>query len=388
MTTLGPLSKTMNRLQRHQHSAGHREPLRDLVGRVDLPSLVEQYAGPGRRSGSASFTYCCPNPQHPDRHPSFTVSRDPQGRWWAACWSQCAWHGDALALVQWLTGCDVRTAADRLRAFMGIHEYPDTWQPPAVKQRPAAPVIERRALPAHTPTPDALVCSEVMGKYLAHRQWPESVVQQFGLSVVTTQGVPAVRHPFYVLNADGVPEVDTWQDRLHLQGRKGSKWVAATGRPLPLYNMPALSMPDLAAVVICEGPADTVSATVALQSAAFPRIVAVGVAGARGWRSEWAPLFADMTVLVAADNDEAGHKLRRDIEADLLPIASELWHLQLPPDVNDLTDWCRRKGSAGVGEQLGKVLRAHAEPTAHDHLTRAMQLLTDAGITHTLETER
>jgi DNA primase len=97
----------------------HTDSLASLVARVDLAQLVEAYTGtPPRRSGG-SFLFSCPNPAHPDRNPSFTVSRDRTGKEWARCQSACAWHGDALDLVKWLRGLDTKEAAQELRDFLG-----------------------------------------------------------------------------------------------------------------------------------------------------------------------------------------------------------------------------------------------------------------------------
>jgi hypothetical protein len=133
------------------------------------------------------------------------------------------------------------------------------------------------------------------------------------------------------------------------------KWKGPKGVALPLYNVTALAG-DVRAVVICEGPADTISATVAMQSASEPRVVAVGVAGVKAWRSEWAHLFTGCMVLTAADNDEAGDGLRKKLEHDLLPVASSVQHLLLPPGINDFTDWCLQYGYARIGDEISAGL--------------------------------
>ena len=83
-------------------------PLSELVAAVELPALVEARSGQGRRSGGR-YLFRCPNPAHPDTHPSFTVWRTPAGKWRARCQSQCDWQGDALDLVQWLTAAPLLT---------------------------------------------------------------------------------------------------------------------------------------------------------------------------------------------------------------------------------------------------------------------------------------
>ncbi len=344
----------MNRLTNSGPIADHRQPLSDLVALVDLPALVQNYAGPGRGAGN-TVTFRCPNPQHSDRNPSFTVTKDNSGKWRAACWSQCQFRGDALDLVCWLDGCTKAEAADRLRSFMGLPAR-EIWVPP-VQKRPAAPP-EPKAVQALTAqqqkvnTPDAETCRKVMTSYLKHRGWNESVVDQFGLSVVAdSRGTLSIRHPFHADTPEGRAVV-AYQDRLvGKPDNDAPKWKGPKGVALPLYNVTALAG-EVRAVVICEGPADTISATVAMHQAAEPRVVAVGVAGVKAWRTEWAHLFTGRMVLTAADNDEAGDGLRKKLEHDLLPVASSVQHLLLPSDINDFTEYCLKYGHARIGDEI------------------------------------
>jgi hypothetical protein len=124
---------------------------------------------------------------------------------------------------------------------------------------------------------------------------------------------------------------------------------------LPLYNVAALAG-DVRAVLICEGPPDTISATVAMHAAAEPRVVAVGVPGAGSFRAEWADLFAGHLVLTVADSDEAGDKLRAHLEKHLLPVASSVQHLLLPSGIKDMTDWCLQYGYARIGDDISGAL--------------------------------
>lgn len=366
----------MDTLQDPRRNAEHGRPLADLVALVDLPALVERYSGQGRRSGG-SFTYRCPNPQHPDSTPSFTVSKDKRGRWRASCWSQCAWHGDALDLVRWLDGCDVPTGANKLRAFLGLPTT-ELWVPPTPK-RPA-PKREHRPtpLPTETRTPDADTCQDWLARYLRFRGWPAWVVAEFGLRVVLDdRGRVRVRHTFYGPTENDERVVLAYQDRA-LKGVE-PKWIGPKGVPLPLFNLPALGR-EVNAAVICEGPADTISATVALRSSAHLRVAAVGVAGVNGWRAEWAHLFAGLTVVTAADSDKAGDTLRATVERDLAPVADTLRHLKLPESCKDLTDWCDRRGFAGVGDDLGAVIGRGPVIESDEYLARWVALLTEAGL--------
>lgn len=346
------------------------EPLADLVARVDLPALVERYSGPGRGRGTA-FTFQCPNPQHADRHPSFTVTYKG-GKWLAACWSACNWRGDALALVQWLEGCDVRAAADRLRA---VNNEPalDTWTGPVRRTKPAPAPVAPAELPTDTRTPSPEACERTLARYLDYRGWPSWVVDEFGLSVVLDDyGRVRVRHTFYAPVEGGGREVVAWQDR-----GKDPKWIGAKGVPLPLYNLPALAA-DLSAVVVCEGPADTISAAVALRN--YPAIGAVGVAGTGGWRTEWAELLEGRTVITVADNDDAAQRLRDTMTRDLKHTRGRLVHVTPPDPLKDLTDWCQCVGFATVGTYLNGLARIEPPIESPEYLETWIRLLTEGGI--------
>jgi 5S rRNA maturation endonuclease (ribonuclease M5) len=202
----------------------------------------------------------------------------------------------------------------------------------------------------------------------------------FGLCVVLDDyGKPRVRHTFYRPTDDG-REVALWQDRATLPGKY--RWLTPRDATLTLYNLPALRCDDITGAVICEGPADTISATVALKQSAHMRIVAVGVPGAGNWQKQWAHLFDGLGVLIITDNDDAGLKLRADIERDLSRVHCTARHLTLPADVNDLNDWCLKHGHSAVGDVLGAATPHRPETDTHDPHARCIDLLNDAGITH------
>lgn len=345
----------MTRLTKTQTNAEHCDEITNLVALVDLPALVERYSGPGKGAGNR-FTYRCPNPQHADSTPSFHVYRDKRGKWRCTCWSQCNWKSkDALDLICWLEGCDIPRGKDKLRAFMGLPAS-DTWVPP-VQKRPAAPpmlkpqrTIAEQLQATRTPSPE--ICEQVMAEYLHWRGWSESDIRHFGLSVVLDDyGRVRVRHPFHEQTPEG-RKVVAWQDRA--KGNAKQKWIGPEGVTLPLHNVDALN-DEVRAVIICEGPADTISATVALHKSAHPRIVAVGVAGVHGWRDEWAPLFAGRRVLTAADSDAAADNLRETVDKSLRPVALTIQHLLLPKEVKDLTEWCLQCGHGRIGDDLATI---------------------------------
>lgn len=333
------------------------EPLPDLVRRVDLAGLVARYAGNGRQTGRTT-SYLCPSPDHPDRHPSFTVTDGPTGQRWR-CWSQCARGGDALDLVAWLEGLDLGEAAVWLRRYLGD---PDTAGP--ARSRPTGPSKakrERAPLPT-TSRPPEEAAGRLLAGYLADRGWPPHTAELYGLEVVlAARGRPAVRHPFYAVTGSTEVELDSWQDRLlhHDPERDGGKWHAAPGRPLRLWNLPGLEAEELTAVVIAEGPADGITADLALHHR--PEVAAVAVAGSEGWRSSWAPMLTGLQVVIATDADTAGDNLAEKIAADLDSLA-EVARACLPDGVNDLTELGRTAGLQAVTELLEQYLPAPPPP--------------------------
>ena len=73
----------------------------DVLARTDLPALLESLSGPASRAGPGA-RWRCPDPGHPDEHPSVSVFTDHRGiqRW--RCWS--GGHGgtaiDALMVAR------------------------------------------------------------------------------------------------------------------------------------------------------------------------------------------------------------------------------------------------------------------------------------------------
>lgn len=318
-------------------------PLSELVARIDLVELVGAYTSGGKLVGG-SHMFTCPNPDHPDHSASFTVRTNARGVQVARCWSQCAWRGDALDLVQWLDGGTKAEAAKKLRARLGEHDdgaapratnKPRTTPAPRPVKRPTVHSAES------TPAPPAESAGRIMAAHLAYRGWPAEVVERFGLTVVLNDHRrPCVRYPYRAW--DGTTwAVCSWQDRDAVVDVE-RRWNTPTGAVLPPYNAQALdTLDDLTAVVVCEGAPDTITATLAL--AGRPDIVAVGIAGVNVWRTEWAPMLDAPVVIVAADPDKAGETLPAAIMRDLgRPV------IVLDLVGGDLTETAKAHGLAAV----------------------------------------
>lgn len=317
------------------------ERLSELVARVDLSELVAHFAGgPGRRSGRTE-TFSCPNPSHADRNPSFSVSTTPAGKQTARCFSLCGWRGDALDLVEWLTGLRKGEAAEWLRAWLGDAPKKAPKVKAAAPKPDPRPVTPLEVVEGET-SPEA---AEFLSKYLRHRGWPESVVERFALSVVRdTYGEFRVRHPYLSPVPGGEWAVTYWQDRGPKYAR--SKWLSSPGAQPVLYNLRSLEAKELSGVVVCEGPADTITAALALDG--LP-VAVVGVPGVAAWRTEWARYLDGLPVVLALDSDTAGQRLAEKLRAELG--SRRVVTLELPE--KDLTDTAAEHGL----DDLRKLLR-------------------------------
>ena len=336
----------------------HSESLSDLVGRVDLVALVSTYAGSGRTTGSRT-TFHCPHPGHIDRHPSFEVSVARNGRQMWRCFSQCDRHGDALELVKWLDDSDTATAAARLRSFLG-DTTPTTQRPTrrmSVRPLPSAdlsqqcsPIDDKRA-------------SWLLEKYASSRGWDMQTVKRFGLTVVRdARGCVRIRHPFYAKNAEGEWVCAYWQDR----GTRDvlPKWLSPRGVSPVLFNLRSLESDTVRAVVICEGAPDTITAASALSGA--ESIACVGVPGVSAWRPEWASRLQSMRIVVAADPDDAGHRLE-DAVRKTIPKPITLIRL----NHGDLTETAK---AVGISE-LRELLLTACATTQPQHDPEGIELL-------------
>lgn len=329
--------------------------LSELVAAVDLPALVESHAGHGRRSGSR-WLFQCPNPDHPDRNPSFTVWQTTTGRWRAQCHSQCGWQGDALDLLQWLHGGSKGDAARRLRAWMG---RPDTFTPSRKFQTETpAPPQQVRAVDEQPKQQTEAAASAVLDHYLRQRKWPPETAAMFGLTVVLDQwNRPRIRHPFHTWNPiTGTWEPTAWQDRA--SGNSQPKWLTPKGVTLPPFGLRSLdTQPTPTCVVVAEGPADAITATLALRNG--PPVAVIGVPGASSWQPGWARWLGDVPVIVAADPDPAGRKLAGVVVNDLGRPAP----LVLLTD-GDLTDTAQRHGLDAVTALLMASVSQSVNPLA------------------------
>lgn len=338
------------------------QPIADLVARTDLNELVQRYTSPPRTSGNVS-TYHCPNPAHPDQHPSFSVTTNRNGRQVARCFSQCSWHGDALEFIKWIEGVSTSEAKEKLCQFLGLpgRSFERRDFTPNKPSRPISPKAQDT-----TKRATGEQAEQFLASYLRSRGWPPTVARSFGLEVVVDyKSELRVRHTYLMPHEDGSWVPGYWQDRG--SKRAEPKWLSARGSKPILFNLPSLEVQNLEAVVICEGAADTITASVALEGCSF--VACVGVPGTSAWQPSWASLFTGLRVVVAADNDAAGRTLEEAIRQSL-DTAPQYFR----PSLNDLTDTAKEIGLPALREAFLGLLGVQPEAPERS-LEQSIELL-------------
>jgi hypothetical protein len=121
--------------------------------------------------------------------------------------------------------------------------------------------------------------------------------------------------------------------------------------------------------VICEGAADTITATLALEGC--ERVAVVGVPGVNAWKPEWSRLITGLRVVVAADNDEAGKKLE---EAVASSVAAPVAFVRFHEEQNDLTETAKSAGLEYLRSLLLSALATQPEATTRS-LEESVELL-------------
>jgi DNA primase len=292
----------------------------EILERVDLPALVAASAGVAARTSGGTRYFHCPNVEHPDRNPSFTVT----DRAWR-CWSQCGTGGDAIDLLIWLGQArDKADAIDQLARHVGLERSPRPRRQPV------------RSL-------DRYRSAGILSHFLEQRGWPHDLIAELGLSIVLDKvGHPRVRFPFRFRQ-----DVVAWQDRA-VNENAGLRWLSSPG-PIPCpYEVNRLRRAkEVGQVLVVEGISDTAAVI-----ATFEHPAVVGIPGTCGFKPHWAPAFAGLEVLVVGDRDAAGEKFRVNLVRYLAPVAAAIHQIRIPEPWHDLDEWRRGCGHERFGLEL------------------------------------
>lgn len=293
----------------------HADPLDEVLDRLDRV----------RRSGARWSARC---PAHPDRTPSLSIGTGDDGRVLLTCWAGCTVDDIVAAL-----GLDMR---DLYPPHVGRGARSGPYRPPAPRPATSSPPA-----PAGPPTPVeepaesspwALTWApELLAAWCRHRGFdPEVVVEKLDLHVVVDRrGGYRARFPFRYAG-----KVVYWSDRAI--GRREPRWLHHGGPvPCPYRFDEALDVAhDRGAVVLAEGPTD-----VAALLTVSPDGPVLGVTGSAGWKPRWGRALVGLDVHVIVDRDDAGERLRADLDAHLAGHARTVAHHRLPAPWGDVAEW-------------------------------------------------
>jgi hypothetical protein len=149
-----------------------------------------------------------------------------------------------------------------------------------------------------------------------------------------------------------IPYRDADGNELRTKIRTASKSFWGTGEKTHLYGLDVLAKAIKSKpVILCEGESDC-------HAAWHHGVLAIGVPGASGWRSDWSALFDGRDVFVWKEPDEAGSKLVAAVARDI-PSARVID----AKDVKDLADLHKVQGK-GFKSALS-VMMAASYPSSH-----------------------
>lgn len=297
----------------------------ELLARVDLADLWCELVGPRSRGG-----WRCPARDHEQSGKSPPVSLDAGRGVWRC--HGCGAGGSAVDLLVLVRGCTVAEAFGELRRQAGM-----------TTPLPARAPVPRRE-PQSRPMPPA-AAERALSAFLHRRGWRREVADTFGLHAVADRwGCPRLRFP-YVSGREVV-----WHQDRALSDR-GPKWLAPSGKRPMLYAedlavaLDALTTPlpskGRPVALLVEGPADLIALAHALDVVgcvvAMPGTDAIPT-------DRIAAAMPAAYVLVVADNDQAGERLRAELGKAVVAHGGRVAHVRLPADVNDLDDQRRALG--------------------------------------------
>ncbi|NBP56121.1 hypothetical protein EBU71_06220 [bacterium] len=347
--------------------------LGELLAKVttdDLRRLLESYGG-STKGGSKA--YRCVLPSHQDSTPSLHVSTY-KGRAKWKCFG-CGASGDYLDLVEKVEGLSKRQAIEKLRDSLGVPftASRSTTRTPRAPKRVEQPEPTRVL---RVVTDDLKRLKEPDGRallehYVTARGWPLSTVERFGLAAVEYKG-PRVLHPLYGY-VNGKLELVSWQLRLDLREETTDdrpKYVSKAGALLTFYGLQTLERDDLEAVVLVEGPADYVTATLALEAVGADRWAVLGIVGAKSIAG-LEPLVRGLEVVVAFDHDD--NRTGDDAALKVVDaLGRSVVRVRPPATDKDLTEAAKRLGLETVGEWL---YRPHLEPATSRRVADEAELV-------------
>lgn len=202
--------------------------------------------------------------------------------------------------------------------------------------------LHEQALRYHNKTDQRTV------EYLVSRGFNKDLAQTHLLGTVPADCDPAhaqfvgwLSIPYRVVNG-----VAGFKFR-RIDGEAGPKYMAPMSQPARLFNAVAITQPS-DTIAICEGELDTIIASQLLP--------AVGVPGAKAWRSHFSKLFGGYRrVVILADNDDKGDGSANPGMEMAQKVMSEVGHAELIalPAGADVNSIVLAEGLAGLAKRIG-----------------------------------
>jgi DNA primase len=345
-----------------------------LIADTDLELLADELLGP--HTGRATKTWRCPNPVHKQsgRTPPVSVFRSRRGeqRWYC---HGCGAGGTAIDLLLATRGLDLQAALEALA--QRAHLTPD--------KQPSPRTTPPQARPQSTGT---LAELDEYVDACARNLWADNG-QDTRRWLTETRGLPtdllrahrigADPGPGRLVRPNGVPRIPgVVLPALDAAGRAiftQTRWLAAPqGQPRYLNCSSSLAPnPRMATyrprtaigrgVIVCEGAIDGLSAAAAGYRAA-------AILGTATINENLADRLAALNrpLLLALDNDEAGHAANSRLRALLHQRNAQVHQLHLPEGPGDLNEWMVHTGSSWPSTLRSA---ARSAPSASPALARA-----------------
>lgn len=277
--------------------------------RIDVEALLGVLGLKYERRGH-NITAICPNPDHEDSDPSWTIV-DAPGTYKHAghrCFS-CGFGGGPWELVMAVRGLDKEGAAEFVSAFVQGRPRRQLDIPRVRIQLPTG--LPEYTMPSRviTPSLDGSEWPEAFAAYLERRQVTAAQTQQWHIGYAT-RGSLAWR---VVIPVHTRGRLVAHVGRAIFDDRRRYDMPWSNSGALPTFALlgePLLD-PSTPVVTICEGS----FSLLALQRAAAPNPVAI--LGSQ-WSVERAAILTSYPwehVIIATDPDEAGDRVARAISA-------------------------------------------------------------------------
>lgn len=360
----------------------------EVLTRTDLTALADELCGESRGRG-AGAKWHCPNPDHPDAHPSMTVFMGQRGfhRW--KCHS-CGDGGTAIDLWMTVRRCDVRQAIEDLGDRACAPRATEPWSPSPKRADRASPVVTAAPTSGQAivvPEPVTSKVDPCVEQYVATaaqllweprgesaRSWlhgrgltdeilrANRVGYDPGRDVFSRpRGLPRRKHGagvvYPVLDTDGTAvyfQLRYFDPLAAGRDKYDNPWSGLASNPhVAVLRVPA---PDLAladVVIVSEGIPDGL--VVAQVGAPVVAVIGSGNHGP-GVASRIHRAFPSGRLVIPWDSDRGGRKGGCILGAQLVELGRDVLLSAPPEEHNDIGNWWRDEPS-GLATMLSSVAR-------------------------------